>query len=63
MDINPIKLDALTSALESGESIDTDDHRDTVVDLIRDYCDKPAVEVVCEPEPVKFKAYPNLPRV
>lgn len=63
MDINPIKLDNLTSALESGESIDTDDHRDTVVDLIRDYCYKPEVEVICSPEPTKHKAYPNLPRV
>lgn len=63
MDINPIKLDNLTSALESGESIDTDDHRDTVVDLIRDYYDKPVVEGVCETEPGKLKAYPNLPRV
>lgn len=66
-DITPIQLDALAAALERGESIDTDDHRDLVANLYKSYLtpvgqDADGSEVDEDPDPPTFKAYPNLPR-
>lgn len=64
MNNNRIALDALTHALEVGESIDTDDHRDTVVELLRYVCGREGrAEVLPQAPPPRLKAYANLPRL
>lgn len=64
--MNNIALDALASALERGDSIDTDELRDTVVELYTAYVQKPAEPDDStpdeDPDPPSFKGYGPLPR-
>ena len=65
--ISPIALDALAAALERGESIDDDSHRETVAAIYTSYLtgppDPPDPEDDEDPDPVQLKSFANLPRL